>query len=127
MKTYIGKRHGGICEVWICGRDPHSGRDIASRELPLYLHIRNHSPTGFEWGYGGSGPAQLALAILVDHFTVDRGDGAPFTNVEAAEFLHQKFKFKVVGRFPQAGWTLTTEEINAAIEQIRGEGKEERA
>src|SRR5262245_26367929 len=24
----------------------------------------NHSPCGFEWGYGGSGPAQLALAIL---------------------------------------------------------------
>jgi len=25
----------------------------------------NHSPTGFSWGYGGSGPAQLALAILL--------------------------------------------------------------
>lgn len=23
----------------------------------------NHSPDGFNWGYGGSGPAQLALAI----------------------------------------------------------------
>lgn len=23
-----------------------------------------HSPTGFEWGYGGSGPADLALNIL---------------------------------------------------------------
>ena len=28
------------------------------------LVLRRHSPTGFEWGYGGSGPAQLALAIL---------------------------------------------------------------
>ena len=28
--------------------------------------VRNHSPTGFAWGYGGSGPAQLALAILID-------------------------------------------------------------
>lgn len=26
--------------------------------------LANHSPTGFEFGYGGSGPAQLALAIL---------------------------------------------------------------
>jgi len=25
--------------------------------------IYNHSPDGFNWGYGGSGPAQLALAI----------------------------------------------------------------
>ena len=29
--------------------------------------IRNHSPDGFEWGYGGSGPAQLALALLLDY------------------------------------------------------------
>ena len=28
--------------------------------------VRNHSPSGFEWGYGGSGPAQLALAILLE-------------------------------------------------------------
>lgn len=28
-------------------------------------HVRNHSPSGFAWGYAGSGPAQLALAILL--------------------------------------------------------------
>jgi len=27
--------------------------------------VRNHSPDGFAWGYGGSGPAQLALAICL--------------------------------------------------------------
>ena len=26
--------------------------------------ISNHSPDGFNWGYGGSGPSQLALGIL---------------------------------------------------------------
>lgn len=30
------------------------------------LKVRNHSPTGFSHGYGGSGPAQLALAILLE-------------------------------------------------------------
>ena len=34
--------------------------------LPLRLDIVNHSPTGFAWGYSGSGPAQLAAAILGD-------------------------------------------------------------
>lgn len=29
------------------------------------LKLRRHSPDGFAWGYGGSGPAQLALAILL--------------------------------------------------------------
>jgi hypothetical protein len=28
--------------------------------------IWNHSPDGFNWGYSGSGPAQLALAILLE-------------------------------------------------------------
>jgi hypothetical protein len=27
--------------------------------------VYNHSPDGFCWGYGGSGPAQLALAIML--------------------------------------------------------------
>lgn len=28
--------------------------------------IYNHSPDGFNWGYAGSGPAQLALGLLYD-------------------------------------------------------------
>jgi uncharacterized protein DUF6166 len=38
--------------------------------LDLRLDIKNHSPMGFEWGYNGSGPRQLALAILTK-FTSD--------------------------------------------------------
>jgi len=33
------------------------------------LKKRNHSPTGFNWGYIGSGPSQLALALLLDAAT----------------------------------------------------------
>lgn len=29
-------------------------------------HREYHSPTGFEWGYGGSGPSDLARSILAD-------------------------------------------------------------
>src|SRR2546426_5830744 len=35
------------------------------------LDLWNHSPTGFECGYGGSGPAQLALALLAEHLRND--------------------------------------------------------
>lgn len=35
-------------------------------KLPLRLDLGNHSPTGFAWGYLGSGPHQLALAMLAD-------------------------------------------------------------
>ena len=63
------------------------------------LKVRNASPTGFSWGYGGSGPAQLALAILLDHF---KG------NAQRALQHHQDFKWRVVARWPQgSGWTIT--------------------
>jgi hypothetical protein len=29
-------------------------------------HVVKHSPTGFEWGYEGSGPAELARCLLID-------------------------------------------------------------
>lgn len=49
------------------------------------LMVVNHSPDGFMWGYAGSGPSQLALAILLN-----------FTRVEIAKKLYQKFKFDVI-------------------------------
>lgn len=49
-------------------------------------HVWNHSPTGFESGYGGSGPAQLALAILL---------AAGLSN-ERACHLHQAFKWEFI-------------------------------
>lgn len=49
------------------------------------LKIRNHSPDGFNWGYPGSGPAQLALAILLE-----------FMPETFAVGLYQQFKFHVV-------------------------------
>lgn len=42
-------------EVWL------NEEGAARIHLP---HLEYHSPTGFAWGYGGSGPADLALSIL---------------------------------------------------------------
>lgn len=38
------------------------GRELTPDES---LAVVNHSPTGFAWGYLGSGPAQLAMAVLL--------------------------------------------------------------
>ena len=38
------------------------------RNATLLKHCVLHSPTGFEIGYGGSGPADLAVSILADFF-----------------------------------------------------------
>lgn len=43
-------------------------RDGATGKEYMLRHVVAHSPTGFEMGYGGSGPADLALSILADYF-----------------------------------------------------------
>lgn len=47
--------------------------------------VINHSPDGFSWGYGGSGPSQLALAILLE-----------FMPEKDAVENYQKFKWNVI-------------------------------
>lgn len=56
----------------------------------------NHSPDGFAWGFGGSGPAQLALAILL----------AAGYSKEVAVSLHQAFKWDHVIYWPQADFDV---------------------
>lgn len=75
----------------------------------LSLSVRNHSPTGFEWGYGGSGPAQLALAILLDFY----GNGRMMTRSgrRIAETFYMGFKFGVVAGWQSDGWQITGAEI----------------
>ena len=87
-------------------------RDEGVETLPLSpsLKLRNHSPTGFEWGYMGSGPSQLSLAILLDYFGYD--------NAEMALDLYQDFKMLTVARFSKPEWTLTAEDIDTTIDEI---------
>lgn len=74
-------------------------------DLDPRFDLRNHSPSGLEWGYAGSGPAQLALAILADHLKDD---------AKALE-LHQSFKFAVITKLPRPGWTLTSDQVTEAV------------
>jgi len=82
---------------------------VNDRPLNPRFDLHNHSPTGFEWGYGGSGPAQLALAIMADHIGND----------DQALSLYQSFKSDVIAGLPKDGWTLTSQELDAALRQIR--------
>ncbi len=91
---YVGERTRGEATV------ARVREDGTSEPLPLRLDLAKKSPTGFEWGYNGSGPAQLALAILSDVV----GDRRAVPNF-------QRFKFAVVGRLPHAGWVVTQAEV----------------
>lgn len=96
--------------VWYCKGETLARVDgRQSWDLPLRLDLRNHSPSGFNWGYGGSGPAQLALAILVN-----------FTGNEAFALAHyQDFKWHFLAT--EAMGTASRFQIEGAqiIEWIR--------
>ena len=97
MKQYRGSRgdHGVSVMVLSPG---------SVYPLPFRLDLQRHSPTGFEWGYLGSGPAQLALAILAD--TVGAGD---------AQTYHQQFKEAVIAQIRDTSWTLTEEFVRGWV------------
>ena len=97
-KRYEGHREGYAVIVTVNGRRLNPRHDLW-----------NHSPTGFEWGYGGSGPAQLALAILADHLGNDQ---------QAFDF-HHRFKWAVTAELPGRGWTLTSQEIDRVLQNLR--------
>ncbi len=61
------------------------------------LKIRNHSPDGFSWGYSGSGPAQLALAMLLKE-----------TDHVRAEKYYMDFKNDIIAGFDKEGFTFTS-------------------
>jgi hypothetical protein len=97
----------------------HGWRDITGtahvkvdlKPLNLRLDLANHSPTGFEWGYGGSGPAQLALAMLADVIGDD----------EVALRLHQKFKWKVISRLSDEHWFMDADLVRAIAADLMAE------
>jgi hypothetical protein len=93
-KTYQGKRTPD--EQWIV---TVNGQLL---DPGPSLTLRNHSPNGFAWGYAGSGPSQLALAILLDHYR----------DAYLAQRLYQEFKFATVALWSPDGWTITSEEID---------------
>ena len=101
-KVYAGCRGPDGCVVWVIGGN--------SQRKPLNPRrtLRNHSPTGFEWGYGGSGPAQLALAILAEHLGDDH----------AALRLYQAFKWSCISQIRDANWSLSSEEIDNCLARL---------
>ncbi len=98
MKTYAGGRSLDGALVTVDGA-----------ALPPRYDLRRLSATGFEWTYEGAGPAQLALALLADHF----GDDA------LALALYERFMHAVVAELDNS-WELTSADIDAALRGIIG-------
>ncbi len=97
--------------IFTMRRAPDGSAVVAFNGEPLdpRLDLWNHSPTGFEWGYGGAGPAQLALAILAAYLGDDR----------RAVALHQRFKWRLIAPQPRTlEWSLTTDWLERILEAM---------
>jgi hypothetical protein len=81
MKQYVLEGKIATRDVWLNGSwlNPKPSQELC-----------NHSPDGYAWGYGGSGPAQLALAVLL----VIKG-------AEYALSHHQDFKWAFIAMLPK--------------------------
>lgn len=104
MKVYHGRRTPAGVEVRVENDD-----GLHLRMLDPRFDLRNHSPTGFEYGYCGSGPAQLALAMLADALGDD----------EQAMNWYQEFKRVVIASLNDPEWTLTEEQVIYHLDMIR--------
>lgn len=108
-RVYIGERTALGLRVLV---------DDGKVQVPLEHYVR-HSPTGFECGYGGSGPADLARCILIDHFDLHHEVRA---GRELLPVDYQAFKFEVIAGLPNdAAWNLSSEEVQAWVELFGGD------
>ena len=99
-KTYVGHRDArGEALIEVRADGEKIGRPLR--------HLVRHSPTGFEWGYGGSGPADTARSILADHL------GHPVPPA-----VYQRFKAAVVQNLAKE-WHLASQQIDQALTTIR--------
>lgn len=87
--------------------------DNGTAQANISQRIKYHSPTGFEWGYGGSGPADLALNIL-----------SLFIPQDEAYRLHQSFKWDFIATMKPEGGMIPNAEIR---EWIRNHTEESHA
>jgi hypothetical protein len=85
------------------------------------LEFVSHSPTGFAWGYHGSGPSQLAFAILLEE-----------SDEKVAQTFYQQFKQEILAPMEmELPFKLTSTEIqkwllvNESIQEFNQQNKEE--
>lgn len=96
--------------------------------------VIQHSPDGFECGYAGSGPADLALNILNAFLPPRAGCPTSFCESErdddpvqmyrgvASRFAmrwHQKFKFEFIATMARSGGDISAELVRSWIAEQR--------
>lgn len=130
---------GPICAGKAGQDDGPLGGDIADTYIPLPIEddiflqrtsdgvrtnvphvLVQHSPTGYEWGFGGSGPADLALnlaeAMLVSlEYQGPRMDCYRGSCFELAYQMHQDLKWRFIAPVNRVGDVIPYEAVKAWV------------
>jgi len=116
-KVYIGRRRRSGTSVCI----KHS--DGTETTLPARLDMKDHSPTGLEWGYRGQGPNQLALALVSAEYNTlvaaHYDSHWEFLDSPKSDFIldgAEAVLDGIVSSLPQSGWTITGSQIRDAVQ-----------
>jgi hypothetical protein len=101
-KTYYGVRKNSCAKVEV--RRPGE----PAYRLP---HVSYHSPDGFDWGYDGSSPADLARSILAD-----------CAGIRIADTLYRHFMCDFIvnlpgSSMPRASWWISEIDIRAWLQE----------
>ena len=103
---YRGTRTSGVPSVTV-------RREQVNKIFQPRLDLIRHSPLGFDWGHSGSGPAQLALALLAHASGSD----------QFALRHYQVFKHEIVARLPKSGWDLTGAQVLQSLRFVCEEAR----
>jgi len=112
MKVYRGvRRLTGRLDVLIV-------EDHVAQPLP---HVVWHSPDGFEVGYPGSGPADLALSMVADAVgekqTREQAKHFDPSSCPRAVRAHQEFKQEFIALLDRnAAWEIEASKVLAWVE-----------
>ena len=88
----------------------HNKQILSSEESQKLI---NHSPDGFNWGYVGSGSAQLSLAVLLAH-TKDR-------NYSLRNY--QKFLDDIISKLKSKDWKISDKKIEDWMKKVKSPGE----
>jgi hypothetical protein len=83
-------------------------------------HYVLHSPDGFEVGYSGSGPSDLARCILIDYFGGEAAGGEDEADrLVAVSRRYQVFRDDVIaGLSREKSWQITGDQIAAWLRSV---------
>lgn len=131
-KVSVADKHSGLTDVFL--HEPHIREAVVIRrngqgtvETNVPHAVVHHSPTGYEYGYVGSGPGDLALNICeiavahlvprADHKATDTWDGVGCSY--EAWIIHNDLMHQALAGLDQDGsYTIPWEEVVTTVRRL---------